>query len=146
MYTATAYATACDHLLILSQYLNNAVQMMNLVLTILFTLEMLLKHVALGLLGYWSSGFNVLDGIIVVASLVDLALQYSGETVRLYMIGSGRGGGVWEGGGGKLGRCSFRVLDGLIVVANLVDLVLQDLGETLLSWWDGAMEGGGGVW
>ena len=54
-------------------------QMMNLVLTILFTLEMLLKHVALGLLGYWSSGFNALDGLIVVASLVDLALQYSGK-------------------------------------------------------------------
>ena len=48
---ATACATARDHLLILSQYLNNAVQMMNLVLTILFTLEMLLKHVALGAAG-----------------------------------------------------------------------------------------------
>lgn len=58
--------------------------MINLVLTILFTLEMLLKHVALGLLGYWSSGFNVLDGVIVVASLVDLVLQYSGETMRLW--------------------------------------------------------------
>lgn len=54
-------------------------QTTNLVLTVLFTLEMLLKHVALGLLGYWSNGFNVLDGCIVTASLVDLGLQYSGK-------------------------------------------------------------------
>ena len=60
-----------------------AMQMTNLVLTILFTLEMVVKHVALGLLGYWSSGFNVLDGVIVVASLVDLCLQYSGGTGTL---------------------------------------------------------------
>lgn len=55
-------------------------QAINLVLTILFTLEMLIKHVALGLLGYWSNGFNVLDGLIVVASLVDLGLEYSGRS------------------------------------------------------------------
>ena len=54
-------------------------QTTNLVLTILFTLEMLLKHVALGMLGYWSNGFNVLDGVIVFASLVDLGLEYSGK-------------------------------------------------------------------
>ncbi len=53
-------------------------QTTNLVLTILFTIEMVIKHVALGILGYWSNGFNVLDGIIVIASLVDLGLQYSG--------------------------------------------------------------------
>ena len=57
--------------------------MTNLVLTILFTVEMLLKHVALGVLGYWSSGFNVLDGFIVGASLVDIALQYLGEREKL---------------------------------------------------------------
>jgi len=55
-------------------------QTTNLVLTILFTIEMVIKHVALGILGYWSNGFNVLDGIIVIASLVDLGLQYSGIT------------------------------------------------------------------
>ena len=48
----------------------------------------------------------MLDGIIVVASLVDLALQYSGETVRLYMIGSGRGG-VCGRGGGSWGDAAF---------------------------------------
>ncbi len=55
-------------------------QTTNLVLTILFTIEMVIKHAALGILGYWSNGFNVLDGIIVVASLVDLGLQYTGIT------------------------------------------------------------------
>lgn len=42
---------------------------------------MLIKHVALGILGYWSNGFNVLDGVIVIASLVDLGLQYSGTDI-----------------------------------------------------------------
>lgn len=53
-------------------------QTTNLVLTILFTIELIIKHVALGALGYWSNGFNVLDGVIVIASLADLGLQYSG--------------------------------------------------------------------
>ncbi|DBA98838.1 TPA: mitochondrial thiamine pyrophosphate transporter [Trebouxia sp. C0004] len=66
----------------------NALEATNLVLTILFTMEMVIKHAALGILGYWSNGFNVLDGIIVIASLVDLGLQYSGQS------NSHGGGGV----------------------------------------------------
>lgn len=52
-------------------------QTINLVLTIIFTLELIIKHTALGLLGYWSDPYNDLDGVIVIASLVDLGLQYS---------------------------------------------------------------------
>lgn len=63
-------------------------QTTNLVLTILFTIEMVIKHVALGILGYWSNGFNVLDGIIVIASLVDLGLQYSGITIVTVTVNS----------------------------------------------------------
>jgi len=67
-------------------------QTTNLVLTILFTVELLIKHVALGVLGYWSNGFNALDGVIVVASLVDLGLQYSGASVQFpsppFLLGS----------------------------------------------------------
>ena len=58
-------------------------QTSNLVLTILFTIELLTKHVALGVLGYWRNGFNVLDGSIVLASVVDLGLQYSGMSSAL---------------------------------------------------------------
>ena len=63
-------------------------QTTNLVLTILFTIEMVIKHVALGILGYWSNGFNALDGIIVIASLVDLGLQYSGITTVTVTVSS----------------------------------------------------------
>ncbi|KAL0023530.1 hypothetical protein WJX79_008642 [Trebouxia sp. C0005] len=66
----------------------DALETTNLVLTILFTIEMVIKHAALGILGYWSNGFNALDGIIVIASLVDLGLQYSGTS------NSHGGGGV----------------------------------------------------
>ena len=61
-------------------------QTTNLVLTILFTLEMVIQHVALGLLGYWSNGFNVLDGFIVIASLIDLGLEYSGEPSQVLLL------------------------------------------------------------
>ena len=37
-------------------------------------LELVIKHIALGLLGYWRQGFNVLDGIIVAASIAELGV------------------------------------------------------------------------
>lgn len=46
----------------------------SLVLTGLFALEMLLKLLVLGCGGYWSVGWNALDGVIVGISLVDVAL------------------------------------------------------------------------
>ena len=78
-------------------------QTINLVLTIIFTLELILKHTALGLLGYWSDPYNDLDGFIVIASLVDLGLQYSG-------IGHSHGGG---------GVSSLRILRLLRVLRSL---------------------------
>ena len=37
-------------------------------------LELVIKHIALGLLGYWRQGFNVLDGTIVAASIAELGV------------------------------------------------------------------------
>ena len=45
----------------------------NVALSLLFTLEMLLKHIALGVRGYWSDSFNRLDGAVVVTSLLEFA-------------------------------------------------------------------------
>ena len=49
-------------------------QSANLALSAVFMLELVIKHIALGLLGYWRQGFNVLDGIIVAASIAELGV------------------------------------------------------------------------
>jgi len=48
----------------------------NVVMTLLFSLEMLLKHCALGCGGYWSDAFNRFDGTIVTISLVDIVAEF----------------------------------------------------------------------
>ena len=40
--------------------------------TLVFLLEMIIKHRELGVKGYWSSGWNRLDGILVILSLPSL--------------------------------------------------------------------------
>lgn len=85
------------------QHANCMLQTINLVLTILFTVELVIKHIALGLLGYWSDPYNDLDGVIVLASLVDLGLQYSG-------VSHSHGGG---------GVSSLRILRLLRVLRSL---------------------------
>ena len=37
--------------------------------TVLFVVEMVLKHHVLGLKGYWKNGWNVLDGVVTIISL-----------------------------------------------------------------------------
>ena len=58
----------------------------NLVLTIVFALEMILKLVAYGCRGYWRDSFNTFDGIIVIVSLVEILL--------VKLAGIEAGGGV----------------------------------------------------
>jgi hypothetical protein len=44
----------------------------NVVLTVYFSLEMLIKLAALGLYGYLKDKMNAFDGLVVIASLVEL--------------------------------------------------------------------------
>lgn len=44
----------------------------NIVITLLFALEMAIKLIALGCSGYWGDAFNRVDGIIVVLSSLDI--------------------------------------------------------------------------
>ncbi|XP_067128742.1 voltage-dependent T-type calcium channel subunit alpha-1G-like isoform X2 [Centruroides vittatus] len=55
-----------------------AVEISNVIFTVIFALEMLLKVLAEGVFDYISSGFNVLDGAIVILSIVELC-QSSGS-------------------------------------------------------------------
>ena len=47
----------------------------NVILTLGFVVEMVLKHVAMGVVVYWSNFFNCLDGVIVIISIVELLLR-----------------------------------------------------------------------
>jgi Ca2+-binding EF-hand superfamily protein len=70
---------------------HDMVEILNLVFTIFFTLEMLLKLVGLGLRDYFVDRFNVLDFFIVVTSLIEIALGDEGaitvmRTLRLLRV------------------------------------------------------------
>ena len=45
------------------------IQIIDVTCTLIFTLEMITKHVEYGVKGYWSSGWNRLDGILVILSI-----------------------------------------------------------------------------
>ena len=48
-----------------------------------FCLEFLVKHLGYGIAGYWSVGWNRLDGIIVISSVVDMISPLLGSGVEL---------------------------------------------------------------
>ncbi|GIL75526.1 hypothetical protein Vretifemale_5298, partial [Volvox reticuliferus] len=54
----------------------NGLEIANLVMTSAFLLEFVVKHLGLGLVGYWREPWNLLDGAIVVTSVVELVLKY----------------------------------------------------------------------
>ena len=50
----------------------------NIVLTVLFLLEMVMKLIGLGFKGYVSDKMNIFDGILVLVSIVDILVLISG--------------------------------------------------------------------
>ncbi|XP_022091428.1 voltage-dependent T-type calcium channel subunit alpha-1I-like isoform X3 [Acanthaster planci] len=71
--------------------LTEALEISNRIFTSLFALEMLLKLMAYGFVGYIRNGFNVFDGIIVIVSVVEIVQQGGGglsvlRTFRLLRI------------------------------------------------------------
>ena len=55
-----------------SETLGNIQYFGNVVFTVLFTIEMLMSMIGLGLKGYFSDGFYCFDYVVVVLSLVEL--------------------------------------------------------------------------
>jgi hypothetical protein len=58
----------------MSDQFRNALDLANYVFLAIFALEMLVKHVALGVRGYWRRGSNAFDGCIVVGSVALLVM------------------------------------------------------------------------
>lgn len=52
----------------------------NLVFTIIFILEAVLKIIAFNLDGFWNSGWNRFDLFVVISSIVDIILNLAGGT------------------------------------------------------------------
>lgn len=52
-------------------------EMLNLVFSLIFFLEMIIKLIGLGIRGYFKDAFNSFDCFIVVISCVDIAMTYS---------------------------------------------------------------------
>eukprot|EP00392_Amoebophrya_sp_AT5.2_P005419 g5428.t1 len=48
----------------------------NLIFTFIFTSELFIKHVAMGVRRYWRNGWNILDGIVVFVSLLDAVYYF----------------------------------------------------------------------
>lgn len=57
----------------------------NLVFTVIFMLEMVLKLLALGPKGYWFNGWNRFDAFVVTASIVDLLLDSLGSELGSFL-------------------------------------------------------------
>ena len=61
----------------------------DIVCTFIFIIEMIVKHVHLGFRGYWKSGWNRLDGILVILSLPSVAslfFPHTGIDLSILMI------------------------------------------------------------
>ncbi|KXZ43032.1 hypothetical protein GPECTOR_106g126 [Gonium pectorale] len=81
----------------MSSGFQSALENVNLVLTGGFLLEFLIKQVGVGAVGYLRDPWNLLDGAIVVLSVVELGLTYGPAA------GGGGGGDGGDGGGGGSG-------------------------------------------
>lgn len=71
-----------------SGYENVYIGIFDLACTLIFLMEMIIKHKELGFRGYWKDGWNRLDGILVILSLPSVAAlfvpnDYSGLSILL---------------------------------------------------------------
>ena len=59
-----------------SGFENPVLLVLDLACTFIFIIEMIVKHAVLGFKGYWESGWNRLDGILVVLSIPSLMVAF----------------------------------------------------------------------
>ena len=63
----------------------------NVVISLLFALEMGLKHLSYGVGGYWADAFNCFDGVVVLFALVEIASGFveagiHGQVLRAFRL------------------------------------------------------------
>ena len=64
----------------MSDTLENVLTISNYIFTIIFSIEMVLKIIGLGIVGYLSDQWNIFDGLIVIVSLIDIGVPSSNSS------------------------------------------------------------------
>ncbi|XP_072538443.1 voltage-dependent L-type calcium channel subunit alpha-1D [Salminus brasiliensis] len=106
-----------------SKLFNFVMDILNMIFTTLFTIEMIIKLLALRPYHYFIDAWNSFDALIVVGSLVDIMIaEFSG--------GGGHGEAKGEGEGSKVSITFFR----LFRVMRLVKLLSKGEGIRTLLW------------
>lgn len=96
----------------------------NLVFYFIFLLEMMLKIIAMGCVGYCSKAFNIFDGVIVLLSTIEVVVTFSIQDNN------------YEGGAFTVFR-SFRLLRIFKIARSWTSFqeLLTKIGKTLKDLW-----------
>uniref|UniRef100_A0A8B9FVJ4 Voltage-dependent L-type calcium channel subunit alpha n=1 Tax=Amazona collaria TaxID=241587 RepID=A0A8B9FVJ4_9PSIT len=107
-----------------SKLFNDAMDIMNMVFTGVFTVEMVLKLIAFKPKGYFSDAWNTFDSLIVIGSIVDVVLSEADLLSNLL------GGGCNSEDSARISITFFR----LFRVMRLVKLLSRGEGIRTLLW------------
>eukprot|EP00854_Cymbomonas_tetramitiformis_P007283 gene7283-8672_t len=102
----------------------NAVELANTIFSVIFMGECVLKICGLGFRGYWKSGWNRFDFILVLTSIMDFTLNFlSASFLRIFRVG-------------RISRIS-RIMRGFRLARGLKDvqLMVSTLTFSLPSFW-----------
>ncbi|XP_053076321.1 voltage-dependent L-type calcium channel subunit alpha-1D isoform X2 [Acinonyx jubatus] len=91
-----------------SKIFNDAMDILNMVFTGVFTVEMVLKVIAFKPKGYFSDAWNTFDSLIVIGSIIDVALSEADHYFT----------DAWN------------TFDALIVVGSVVDIAITEVNPT----------------
>ncbi|XP_013977561.1 voltage-dependent L-type calcium channel subunit alpha-1D isoform X5 [Canis lupus baileyi] len=91
-----------------SKMFNDAMDILNMVFTGVFTVEMVLKVIAFKPKGYFSDAWNTFDSLIVIGSIIDVALSEADHYFT----------DAWN------------TFDALIVVGSVVDIAITEVNPT----------------
>uniref|UniRef100_UPI0037E7AF9C voltage-dependent L-type calcium channel subunit alpha-1D n=1 Tax=Semicossyphus pulcher TaxID=241346 RepID=UPI0037E7AF9C len=106
-----------------SKLFTSVMDILNMIFTVVFTIEMIIKLLALRAHHYFIDPWNSFDALIVVGSVLDIAVsEFSG--------GGGHGEGGGKGESGKVSITFFR----LFRVLRLVKLLSKGEGIRTLLW------------
>ncbi|XP_020560491.1 voltage-dependent L-type calcium channel subunit alpha-1D [Oryzias latipes] len=117
-----------------SKLFTSVMDILNMIFTVVFTIEMIIKLLALRAHHYFIDPWNSFDALIVVGSVLDIAVS---EFIHFLQGGGGGGGGGAGGGSGggkgehaKVSITFFR----LFRVLRLVKLLSKGEGIRTLLW------------
>ncbi|XP_060087546.1 LOW QUALITY PROTEIN: voltage-dependent L-type calcium channel subunit alpha-1S [Heteronotia binoei] len=120
-----------------SETMNQVSDILNVVFTILFTVEMILKLIAFKAKGYFGDPWNVFDFLIVIGSIIDVILSQIDTVLAsrggLYCLSGGCNGIPPSTGNDDNGRISITFFR-LFRVLRLVKLLSRAEGIRNLLW------------